>query len=106
MVYALAPLRERHGGLPVQKLTRPDLDRLLIDLRDGGTTTAKGRKRRTWSPRSLNKAVDAWRSMLAYGVERREVAHNVAAAMKKAPEGSRRDGDLYARRDSSGAPGC
>lgn len=85
LTYALAPLRERHGALPVQKLTRPDLDRLLIDLRDGGTTTAKGRKRRKWSPRSLNKSVDAWRSMLAYGVERREVAHNVAAAMKKAP---------------------
>lgn len=84
-VYALAPLRERHGDLPVQKLTRPDLDRLLIDLRDGGTKTAKGRTRRKWSPRSLNKAVDAWRTMLAYGVERREIAHNVAAAMKKAP---------------------
>jgi len=27
--YALAPLRERHGDMPVQKLTRPDLDRLL-----------------------------------------------------------------------------
>ncbi|SCX32909.1 tyrosine-type recombinase/integrase [Mycolicibacterium fluoranthenivorans] len=84
-VYALAPLRERHGGLPVQKLSRPDLDRLLIDLRDGGTTTAKGHTRRRWSARSLNKAVDAWRSMLAYGVERRELAHNVAAAMRKVP---------------------
>jgi integrase len=84
-VYSIAPLRERHGDLPVQKLTRPDLDRLLVDLRDGGTTTAKGRTRRKWSPRSLNKAVDAWRTMLAYGVERREIAHNVAAAMKKAP---------------------
>ena len=84
-VYSIAPLRERHGDLPVQKLTRPDLDRLLVDLRDGGTKTAKGHTRRRWSPRSLNKAVDAWRTMLAYGVERREIAHNVAAAMKKAP---------------------
>jgi Arm DNA-binding domain len=33
--YSLAPLRERHGDLPVQKLTRPDLDKLLIALRDG-----------------------------------------------------------------------
>ncbi|KUI13460.1 recombinase XerD [Mycolicibacterium acapulense] len=83
--YALAPLRERHGDLAVQKLTRPDLDRLLMDLRDGGTTTAKGRARRPWLPRSLNKAVDAWRAVLAYGVERRELPHNVAVAMKKAP---------------------
>lgn len=86
LTYALAPLRERHGAMPVQKLTRPDLDRLLKDLRDGGTVTAKGRTRRKWSPRSLNKAVDAWRSMLDYGAERRELAHNVAAAIKKAPK--------------------
>jgi integrase len=84
-VYSVAPLRERHGELLAQRLTRPDLDRLLVDLRDGGTKTAKGHTRRKWSPRSLNKAVDAWRTMLAYGVERREIAHNVAAAMKKAP---------------------
>ena len=57
--YAVAPLRERHGTTPVQGLTRPQLDKLLIDLRDGGTMTAKGHARRAWSPRSLNKAVDA-----------------------------------------------
>lgn len=83
--YSLAPLRERHGGLAVQKLTRADLDRLLTDLRDGGTLTAKGHPRRAWLPRSLNKAVDAWRAVLAYGVERRELSHNVAASMRKAP---------------------
>jgi hypothetical protein len=43
----------------VQRLTRPDLDKLLIDLRDGGTKTAKGKARRGWSPRSLNAAIDA-----------------------------------------------
>ena len=64
--FSLAPLRERHGDLPAQKLTRPDLDKLLIALRDGGTATAKGKPRRAWSARSLNKAVDAWRMMLAY----------------------------------------
>ena len=83
--FSLAPLRERHGAIAAQKLTRPDLDRLLTDLRDGGTTTAKGHARQAWSSRSLNKAVDAWRAMLAYGVERRELSRNVAASMKKAP---------------------
>ena len=34
--FSLAPLRERHGDLPAQKLTRPDLDKLLI-------ATARGR---------------------------------------------------------------
>ena len=83
--FSLAPLWERHGDLPAQKLTRPDLDQPLIALRDGGTTTAKGKPRRAWSARSLNKAVDAWRMMLAYGIEHRELSHNVAASMKKVP---------------------
>jgi integrase len=83
--YSLAPLRERHGGMPAQQLTRPDLDRLLVDLRDGGTKTAKGRARRAWSARSLNKAIDAWRMLLDYGVECRELSRNVAATMKKVP---------------------
>jgi hypothetical protein len=39
--YVLAPLRERFGDLAAQKLARPDLDKLLIELRDGGTETAK-----------------------------------------------------------------
>jgi integrase len=83
--FSLAPLRERHGGSPVQKLTRPDLDRLLTELREGGTTTAKGHSRRAWSARSINKAVDTWRSVLDYGVECRELSRNVAASMKKVP---------------------
>jgi integrase len=83
--YSLAPLRERHGNLAAQRLTRPDLDRLLTDLRDGGTETGKGHTRRAWSARSLNKAVDAWRGVLAYGVERRDLSHNVAASMRKVP---------------------
>jgi hypothetical protein len=47
--YVLAPLRERHGHLAAQKLTRPDLDKLLVELRDGGTKTAKGNTRAAWS---------------------------------------------------------
>jgi integrase len=83
--YSLAPLRERHGNLAAQRLARPDLDRLLTDLRDGGTETDKGHTRRAWSARSLNKAVDAWRAVLAYGVERRDLSQNVAASMRKVP---------------------
>jgi integrase len=92
--YCLAPLRELHGHLAAQKLTRPDLDKLLIGLRDGGTKTAKGQTRRAWSPRSLNKAVDAWRGVLTYGVERRDLFHNVAASMKKVPR-ARREMQTY-----------
>jgi integrase len=82
--FVLAPLREQHGDLAAQKLTRAQLDTLLAALRAGGTTTAKGRARKPWSPRSLNAAIDAWRLALAYGVECRELARNPAAGMKKA----------------------
>ena len=49
LAYDLAPLRERHGDLPVQRLTKAHIDALVTDLVAGGTTTAKGRKRRPWS---------------------------------------------------------
>ncbi|MCV7342965.1 recombinase XerD [Mycolicibacterium rhodesiae] len=92
--YLLAPLRESYGDVAVQRLTRADLDTLLIALRDGGTKTAKGATRRPWSARSVNKAVDAWRAVLAYGVESREVAYNVAESMKKVPR-VRKEMDTY-----------
>lgn len=92
--YVLQPLREQLGHLHAQKLARPDLDKLLIALRDGGTKTAKGHKRRGWSPRSLNQAINAWRLVLAYGVDRRELAHNVAASIRKVPH-VRREMDTY-----------
>ena len=92
--YVLAPLTEQHGQLAAQKLTRPELDRMLIALRDGGTKTAKGHTRRAWSARSLNAAIDAWRLVLAYGCNRKELSYNVAASMKKVPR-TRREMQTY-----------
>ena len=92
--YVLAPLCERFGDRAAQKLSRPDLDALLIDLRDGDTVTAEGNKRRGWSPRSLNAAIDAWRLVLEYGCQRHDLAYNVAAGMKKVPR-RRREMDTY-----------
>ena len=36
-------------------------------------------------PSLLNAAIDAWRLVLAYGCDRRDLSHNVAASMKKVP---------------------
>jgi integrase len=44
--YDLAPLRERHGQLPLQRLTKGQIDALVRDLIAGGTTTGKGHQRR------------------------------------------------------------
>ncbi len=92
--YSVAPLREQYGAMPVQKLSRSDLDRLLVALRDGGTVTAHGSTRRAWGPRSVNQSINAWRLVLAYGVERRELAHNAAAGIRKVPR-ERREMDTY-----------
>ena len=53
--YDLAPLRERHGLLPVQQLTKHRIDELVADLVAGGTQTAKGRTRRPWGATAVNK---------------------------------------------------
>ena len=80
--YNLAPLRERHGDLLVQQLTRAHVDQLIVDLRAGGTKTAKGNTRRPWGTRGLKRTAETTAMVLAYGVERRIVQTNVAAAVK------------------------
>lgn len=98
--YCLAPLREQHGHVAAQKLTRADLDKLLIELRDGGTKTAKGHTRRPWSARSLNAAIDAWRLVLAYGCDRKGVGAQRRGLDAQGSACSPRDADLHTRRDS------
>jgi integrase len=65
LAYDLAPLRERHGSMPVQQLTKAHLDKLIGALVRGGTVTAKGRTRKAWSAVSVNKSIDAWAMVLA-----------------------------------------
>jgi integrase len=55
--YDLAPLRERYGQVPVQRLNKAQIDALVADLLAGGTKTAKGRRRRPWSAESVNKVI-------------------------------------------------
>jgi integrase len=80
--YDLGPLRQRHGDLPVQRLTKAHLDTLVAELAAGGGTTAKGRTRRAWSAVSVNKAIDAWGLVLAdaqrQGLVTRNAAEHVA----------------------------
>ncbi len=76
--YDLAPLVERHGDMPVQKLTKADLDKLVGALRSGGTITAKGRVRRPWSPAAVNKTILAVTQVLEDAREQGIVPRNVA----------------------------
>jgi hypothetical protein len=76
--YDLGPLRERHGDMAVQRLTKARLDTLEADLVAGGTKTAKGRTRRSWAPVSVNKAIDTWAMVLADAHQQGLVTRNVA----------------------------
>jgi len=81
--YDLAPLREIHGALPVQRLTRRHIDDLVTDLSAGGTTTAKGHVRKPWVARSLNRTIDTTAMVLDYGVDRRLIGSKVAEQVKR-----------------------
>jgi integrase len=78
LAYDLAPLRERYGDLPVQRLSKADIDALVSDLRRGGTKTAKGRKRRPWAASSVNKVISTVSQVLADAQQQGLVPRNVA----------------------------
>ena len=91
--YCLAPLREQHGHLAAQKLTRPDLDKLFIALRDGGTKTAKG-QRAGHGPTLTERCNRRLAAGARLRVRRRDLARNVAGSMKKVPR-PRREMQTY-----------
>jgi len=77
--YDLAPLRERHGNLRVQRLTKHHIDALVADLVAGGTITAKGRTRKPWAAVSVNKMTATIAQVLADALAQGAVPRNVAA---------------------------
>ncbi|NLE82378.1 MAG: site-specific integrase [Rhodococcus sp.] len=85
LAYDLAPLRERHGDLLLQSLTKRHIDDLVKDLRAGGTTTARGRTRRPWSPAAVNKVTATISQILDDALEQGFVARNVAAGVDRVP---------------------
>lgn len=83
--YDLAPLRERHGDLPVQRLTKAHIDALVCDLVAGGTVTAKGRTRRGWSAVAVNKVISTIAQVLSDAQHEGLVSRNVAATVSRVP---------------------
>src|SRR5712672_3959667 len=90
LAYDLEPLREQHGSLPVQRLAKAHLDRLVADLLSGGTLTAKGRIRRPWSAVAVNKVIATIDQVLPDAHTQGLVARNVAQNLNRvaqAPSG-------------------
>src|SRR5438874_751339 len=83
LAYDLEPLREQHGSMPVQRLAKAHLDRLVADLLSGGTLTAKGRIRRPWSAVAVNKVIATIDQVLADAQQQGLVARNVAQNMNR-----------------------
>jgi integrase len=81
--YDLAPLRERHGQLSVQRLSKTRIDALVADLVGGGTMTANGRRRRPWSADSVNKVIASIEQVLADAKAQGVVGRNVAELVNR-----------------------
>jgi len=84
--YDLGPLRERHGGLPLQRLTRAHIDALVVDMLAGGTKTAKARTRGKWSAVPVTKMVATTAHVLADALRQGLVGRNVAEFVDRVPE--------------------
>jgi integrase len=75
----LAPVRAELGQLPVQKLTRGDVDGLVTRLRDGQVARADGTTRRPWSARSCNYLLGTLSQVLDQLVHDGTLVRNVVA---------------------------
>lgn len=79
--HALAPLRQRRGGLPVQKLTKAHLDELVADLAEGRCPG----QRRKWGGNSINPMLNIISAVLAGLVKQGVLVRDVAALVDRMP---------------------
>jgi integrase len=82
----LAPVRSELGHLPVQKLTRRDVDELIQRLRDGSVARAKGKgTRRKWGPRSCNYMLVALSQVFKQLAKDGTVMRNIVEDVDRVP---------------------
>ncbi|GAF79149.1 unnamed protein product, partial [marine sediment metagenome] len=77
--HALQPLRDRHGDMPVQALSKSDLDRLVNDLVVG---TSPGHRRK-WVANSINPMLNLISRVLADLVAQGKLTRDGAALVKR-----------------------
>ncbi|MBY6438244.1 site-specific integrase [Rhodococcus kroppenstedtii] len=83
--HALQPLRQRHGALAVQKLSKTHLVELVNALVDGGTPSGPGRQRRPWSAQTINPMLNIISAVLTDLLKQGVVVRNVAALVDRLP---------------------
>ncbi|MHA4848518.1 tyrosine-type recombinase/integrase [Rhodococcus sp. MSC1_016] len=79
------PVFEQLGTVPVQKLTRRDLDTLIAQLRAGALPTAKGNARNPWTARTVNYLLTILAAALDDQVKQGTLVRNVAKLVDKLP---------------------
>jgi integrase len=77
--YALKPLRSRHGDLPVQQLSKANLDQLVTDLAAGSFPGLK----KPWTANSVNPMLNLISRMLADLVDQGKLTRDLAALVKR-----------------------
>ncbi len=83
--HALQPLRNRHGTLPVQKLTKRHLDDLVSDLIAGKVPKADGEMRKGWSSQSINPMLNVISAVLTGLMKQGHLVRDVAALVDRVP---------------------
>lgn len=75
---------DQHGDTEVQKLTKRNLDDLVVNLRKGGVLLSPaGKPRKAWSPRSVNYLLGLLVSILESEQKQGHVVRNVAALVDR-----------------------
>ncbi|MBS4104475.1 site-specific integrase, partial [Tsukamurella paurometabola] len=82
---ALQPVRDELGSIPVQRLEKADIDKLVVRLRAG---EVEGR--RAYTPRSANQVLGRLQQVLASEMKQGKVVRNVAALVDKVPADPKR----------------
>ena len=77
--HALKPLRDRHGDMPVQQLTKSHLDQLITDLNTGAFPGQK----RPWTANSINPMLNLTSRVLADLVRQGALARDVAGLVER-----------------------
>jgi integrase len=77
--HSLAPLRQRHGGLPVQRLTKAHLDQLVADLLAGKFPG----QRHKWAAGSINPMLNHISAVLSGLVQQGALVRDVAALVDR-----------------------
>ena len=89
LTYDLDVLKQFYGDMNLQQLTKAHIDRMVRQLVEGGMTTPpttkfpKGRIRKPWGPKAVNKVIAATARLLEDAHRQGFVPRNVAASVAR-----------------------